>query len=118
MDRQSIARLMTSSKAPLGAVGVLLELTFKDEQRAVRQHLADEYKALVEETVEDYQRDYPHLRMDTIQRQIAYSRTQYPPVIVKLLAPPGRCTEPRTGGRCRGVPHRFATFVQCPLHHR
>jgi hypothetical protein len=89
MDLASMARLANASKAPLGLVGGILDQMYIDEQRLWR-------KAEV-------------VRLMSIMVP--------PEAIVTLLVKPWRCTRARTSGRCRGVPHRFATLLQCPLHH-
>jgi hypothetical protein len=116
MDRQSIARLANASKTPLGAVGEILEQQFTEEQRATRRAEADTATATMVETPEEMQAGpyFPPMTLGMCQRICDIRQRDYPSAIAKLLAPPGRCTE----HGCRGVPHRFATYVACPLHHK
>ncbi len=118
MDRSSIARLTNASKNPFGRVGAILEQQYMEEQRVVRKKLADFLTSELARTPADWKAELPFMGTSSLEMIANARREQNPAEIVKLLAPPGRCAEPRCGGRCRGVPHRFATYVQCPLHHR
>ena len=113
-----MARLVNTSKVPLGRVSEIMAQVFVEDQRLKRKAIADTLEVELQMTATDWQAGrLSGASLKTCQAVVDYRRVDIPIELAKLLAPPGRCTERRAGGRCRGVPHRFATFVQCPLHH-
>jgi hypothetical protein len=117
MDLASMARLANASRAPLGRVGEILDQIYINEQMRWRKAEADRLTFQMAMTVDEMQAKHPSFSLCLCVALHATEAQENPTQIANLLMRPLRCTQARTSGRCRGVPHRFATLSQCPLHH-